>query len=90
MHVHRVYLFENGHEPDQPALVPSAGWTLDLNEFVHLLGCFDVRNLENKDRCGYFNANSLCFLCNVYFNAIGFIELFIIQKAFAYPPSYDF
>lgn len=26
-----------------------------------------------------------CFLFNVYFNAIGFIELFRIQKVVAYP-----
>lgn len=53
------YLLERGLEPDQPALVPSSCWTLDLDEFIHLLGNFDVGNLQNKD--GLENLNpTLC------------------------------
>lgn len=43
------YLLKSGAEPDQPALVPSSCWTLDLNEFIHLLGSFDMGNLQSKD-----------------------------------------
>lgn len=39
------YLLESGLDPDQPALVPSSCRALDLNELIHLLGSFDVRNL---------------------------------------------
>ena len=65
----QAYLLESGLEPDQPALVPSSCWTLDLNEFIHLLGSFDVGHLQNKDDGDNLNP-TLChtFQCFIQCN----------------------